>query len=118
MIDIHGRIPGTLSELLKAEEDLKNLEAQIKNRRDQLTQAREQHETADPVYELAISMHDKLCHWNHTDGCGWHYQIKNGIHDWNEHDHRIWLNKAVLVMNMVKTQTITCENVTEFFKAL
>ena len=22
---------------------------------------------------LAELLHSKLCHWNHTDGCGWHY---------------------------------------------
>jgi len=24
--------------------------------------------------ELAELIHEKLCHWNHTDGCGWYYE--------------------------------------------
>jgi hypothetical protein len=23
--------------------------------------------------ELAEILHDKQCHWNHTDGCSWYY---------------------------------------------
>jgi len=24
--------------------------------------------------DLATLIHDKTCHWNHTDGCGWMYE--------------------------------------------
>lgn len=34
--------------------------------------------------QVAIHMHDAQCHWNHTDGCGWMYGIRNGVHDWLE----------------------------------
>lgn len=23
---------------------------------------------------LAEALHQRFCHWNHTDGCGWHYE--------------------------------------------
>lgn len=118
MNPITGMIPDTLSGLMKAEQELALLETQIAQRREDLARAREQHEKTDPVYQLAITLHDKLCAWNHTDGCAWMYQINKGVHDWNAHEHQHWLNKAVVIMNRVNRAPITCENVTEFFQNL
>lgn len=111
-------IPDTLTGLLKAEHELRDLEAQIVKRREELARAREQHESTAPVYQLAIALHDKMCRWNHTDGCGWMYQIHKGVHDWNAHEHSAWLNKATVIMARVHKKPITCENVTEFFQNL
>ena len=44
--------------------------------------------------DLAALLHDKLCKDNHTDGCGWFYEIRNGVHEWNRDTHAGWLNKA------------------------
>lgn len=30
-------------------------------------------------YKLADVIHSKLCHYNHTDGCGWHYESWKNI---------------------------------------
>lgn len=48
------------------------------------------------VKNLAIYLHDKFCHWNHADGCSWHYAIdrETGKHDWSEFSHREYLKKA------------------------
>lgn len=44
---------------------------------------------------LAIDLHTSLCRWNHTDGCGWEYEIeRNGEHRWGTHSHADYLNKA------------------------
>lgn len=32
--------------------------------------------------KLATVLHDKLCHWNHTDGCEWHYGNSNNDREW------------------------------------
>lgn len=48
----------------------------------------------DPEYRLAIQLHKVLCTWDHTSGCGWYYEINNGIHDWNKHAHNYWLTKS------------------------
>jgi len=47
-----------------------------------------------PEYMLAFSLHAKLCHYNHTDGCGWYYEIHDGVHDWTGGSHLSYLEKA------------------------
>lgn len=32
-----------------------------------------------PEFFLADLIHSKICHWNHTDGCGYYY------HDWTNY---------------------------------
>jgi hypothetical protein len=45
--------------------------------------------------KLAILIHDHSCGYNHTDGCGWMYEMKNGLHDWNHGEaHYPYLEKA------------------------
>lgn len=45
--------------------------------------------------ELAILLHKLKCHSNHTDQCGWHYEVGKGDkHDWNCHAHAEYLKKA------------------------
>jgi hypothetical protein len=39
---------------------------------------------------LAIELHEQLCRWNHTDGCGWYY----GVDNWSEYAHSVYLEKA------------------------
>ena len=47
-----------------------------------------------PDQNLAIALHETLCNQNHTDGCGWFYEVKNRIHNWNGAAHQAWLGKA------------------------
>jgi len=63
-------------------------------------------------------MHNRLCRWNHTDGCGWHYEVKDGIHDWNSHDHARWLRNANLVMRSVELHPVSVNNIADFFEKL
>jgi len=47
-----------------------------------------------PEQRLACELHSMMCTWNHTDGCGWFYEIHKNVHDWNRGDHARWLEKA------------------------
>lgn len=47
---------------------------------------------------LAEELHAMQCNWNHTDGCGWFYEIHKGLVDWTGHAHAKWLSKARSVM--------------------
>lgn len=47
-------------------------------------------ESVSLEHELAEFLHSKLCSWNHTDGCAWHY-FKD---DWTERTHKKYLEKA------------------------
>lgn len=44
--------------------------------------------------DLADFLHQKMCLFNHADGCGYHYEIKNNIHNWSANEHADWLKKA------------------------
>ena len=45
--------------------------------------------------KLAIIIHSQTCTQNHTDGCGWYYEIENkDLHDWNAHSHINYLKVA------------------------
>jgi len=52
--------------------------------------------------QVAIVLHDRLCRWNHTDGCGWFYFIKNGVPTWQEHSQQDYLKKAALLIRVVR----------------
>ena len=43
---------------------------------------------------MAILLHKKLCHSNHTDQCAWYYEINGIQHDWTRWTHEQYLEKA------------------------
>lgn len=49
-----------------------------------------------PQQKYAIALHDALCRHNHTDGCGWMYDVDSTtqIHNWNGAEHQRWFTKA------------------------
>lgn len=47
-----------------------------------------------PAQRLAVWLHDSQCHYNHTDQCGWGYEITGGNHDWSRRTHADYLAKA------------------------
>lgn len=47
-----------------------------------------------PIHKVAIYLHDNFCSGNHTDGCGWGYEICDDIHDWKAFAHTSWLRFA------------------------
>ena len=44
--------------------------------------------------QLALVMHKKMCRNNHTDGCGWYYEVSQGNHNWSGNEHKLWKDKA------------------------
>lgn len=53
-----------------------------------------------PAGRMAILLHKCTCHSNHTDQCGWYYEIDtNGVHDWNGSTHKYYWNKACLLIH-------------------
>lgn len=51
---------------------------------------------------LAVVMHDHQCTWNHTDGCGWHYEVVNNVHDFRGSAHKPWLEVAERVVKRLE----------------
>lgn len=58
-----------------------------------------------PVEELAVALHDILCTHNHTDGCEWYYDVKNGVHNWQGFAHKRYLEAAVKLCDKVSMST-------------
>lgn len=68
--------------------------ARLRKEADELEAADKAFRELPEEHRLAITLHDMLCRWNHTDGCSWHYESKNGIADWGGHAHGEYLGKA------------------------
>ena len=49
------------------------------------------------VRVVAVLLHDALCSYNHTDGCGWGYEKDS----WQSDDHARWFRKAEHVCSEV-----------------
>lgn len=55
-----------------------------------------------PVRNLATRLHDMLCTWNHTDGCGWHYDK-----DWGPSSARWkWQERAACCLELLESRRI------------
>ena len=67
-----------------------------------------------PEYQLAIKLHDLLCHHNHADGCGWHYEGSNGVTDWTGHAHSRYLEKAYKVQKFCECHDIPTSKALDF----
>jgi hypothetical protein len=49
------------------------------------------------THVLAREFHSILCTHNHTDGCSWFYETKQGMDDWTGYAHDEYLKKAILL---------------------
>ena len=52
--------------------------------------------------QLAEFLHSNLCHYNHIEECGWSYEIKNGVHNWNGCEHKRYLEKAKKMLEITE----------------
>jgi hypothetical protein len=53
--------------------------------------------------KIALMLHSQFCGFNHTDGCGWYYEYKDGSKDnWDGHAHRRWLDKTTTFWTAVE----------------
>jgi hypothetical protein len=95
------------------------IEEQIKKRKQELAELEKSLVTAkleSPDHQLARELHSMLCKWNHTDGCGWFYEIRNKQDDWNGSAHGTYLKKAQKLIHTCKDEDITVEKAIEIFK--
>ena len=65
---------------------------------------------------LAHTMHEALCKNDHTEGCGWGYEIHAGVHSWNSWAHKQWLQKAHALTKRVPD--ISIEDLMTIIRAL
>lgn len=96
-----------------------SIEADIKKREQELAAAKvalEQAKRESPDKQLAKELHGMLCTWNHTDGCGWFYEIKNKEDVWTGHAHGQYLMKARSLINKCTDHNITFDYAIEIYK--
>lgn len=94
---------------------LKKLEAQLALQEKILTNIKENIKLTldnppDEAQEIAIVLHGMQCNWNHTDGCGWFWEIKGGdVHEWTGYTHKEFLKKAQKFISECKRCEISTE---------
>lgn len=59
--------------------------------------------------KLAVTLHSKLCHFDHTDQCGWGYEMSGGRHQWSGSTHASWLKKATKMMHQCRAHDISAD---------
>jgi hypothetical protein len=57
-------------DLLKEEQVLAELKQKVKDQEKKIADFK----VMSDDKKLAEILHEKQCHWNHTDGCGWFYE--------------------------------------------
>jgi hypothetical protein len=67
---------------------------------------------------LAVSLHDLMCHYNHSDGCGWFYEVKNGVHNWGGQSHQPYFSKARMVTKFCNIHKLTTDSAIELLKLI
>lgn len=68
--------------------------------------------------QLASIMHSMLCTHDHTEQCGWYYEIRSNKPDWTGHAHARYLNKARKVIQTSKEQDVSADVAIEIIKAI
>lgn len=61
----------------------------------ELDEIKQMQETLTVEQLLAIELHTTTCHTEHTERCGWFYEIQDKVHDWTQWTHKHYLEKAV-----------------------
>jgi hypothetical protein len=76
-----------------------------------------------PDQQTAITLHEMLCMHNHTDGCGWYYEMKHGklgkqIDDWTGREHGVYMQKALMLRSHCHLHGLTTETAIDLFKLI
>lgn len=86
--------------------------------KDHREQVQEQYRalTETEAHEIARLLHEKLCHYSHTDQCGWyHHKVYDGLaDDWTSYAHTEYLEKA----NKLIEDGFTLEDVKKFLECI
>ena len=95
------------------------IEEEIKKRKKETAELEKQLEIArleSPEQQLAKTLHNMFCTWNHTDGCGWFYEMKNKQDDWSGHAHSEYLGRAMRLTHACKEEGVEVSRALEMFK--
>ena len=71
-----------------------------------------------PDHQLAKELHGMLCTWNHTDGCGWYYEMKGKEDNWTGRAHGEYLARAQKLICKCKEEGIKVEAALSMYKMI
>jgi hypothetical protein len=100
---------------------IKEIESKIQKHQQELRELEEsliKAKQESPEQQLAKELHGLLCTWNHTDGCGWFYEIKNKEDDWLGHAHGEYLKKAQRLVHYCNRENVSVEKVILSYKIM
>lgn len=59
---------------------------------------------------LAIELHTSFCDRDHEGAmpgsCNWHYEIHSGVHDWEQYEHKRYIEKANKLLKITNANNI------------
>lgn len=75
-----------------------NIDDEIKEKEEQLRELKLRKKKleakVEPRHEVAQMLHSLFCHSEHTESCGWFYEMEDKIDDWSRSTHGRYLDKA------------------------
>ena len=77
---------------------IEKMEAELKKLKDE----REAMVQMPANQRLAIQLHSSTCSSDHTEHCGWFWEIKDGVHDWSRYSHKRRLHSANIIIGKMK----------------
>jgi small-conductance mechanosensitive channel len=98
-----------MSEVIKLEEQIAALQSKL----EQAKKAADALKTLKLEERIAIARHDVLCRWNHTDGCSWFYEIKDGIHQFHMNEHARQLLGAQKILRALDNTKLSMYNLSK-----
>lgn len=93
-------------------EEILRLQAQIRT----LEKEQAAFDALSEEKQLAIILHDLMCTWNHTDGCGWCYEFSGGVHNFSGQAHKDWLEKAKELIKICAWNHVEVEAAVDILK--
>lgn len=67
---------------------------------------------------VARELHSMLCTHNHTDGCSWFYETKQGMDDWTGYAHGEYLGKATQLVRWCDDHGVSTTAVQNLLKLI
>lgn len=108
----------TLQQVKETRALIEKARAKLDEMSEQLDSAETKHNGLTNTQKLAIMLHNKLCKWNHTDGCGWYYHVKDGLPTWEDYSQQEYLRKATLLCRKAEKLKITPEAAMDLMDSL
>ena len=99
----------TKSELEKELNDLETQFIEDKKRLQKMINEFKSPHTKEEM-DIATYLHEKLCTYNHTDGCDWYYDDGS----WNRHSRTAYIKKAINFLQ----KGYTLQEIKDFYDTL